>query len=64
MSAQSELGPNGVPAWKLYQMAGELAALAQLARDCAAMGPSRDLPRAVATLDRMRALLGGGVGED
>lgn len=63
MSVQSDLGPNGQPRWRIYQQARELRALAELALECAAKGPGGDLPRAVATLDRMRAVLGEGMGD-
>jgi hypothetical protein len=58
MSAQSDIGPSGPPAWRVVSLARELAALASLAGDCARQGPKQDLQRAVATLDRMRAILG------
>lgn len=64
MSAHSDLGPGGQPAWRMYQQARELAALAQLALECAAAGPRRDLPRVAATMDRMRAVLGTQHGDE
>ncbi len=64
MSVQSDIGPNGVPRWKVYQQARELSALADVAMECAAQGPRQDLPRALAQFDRMRAILGNGGGED
>lgn len=63
MSVQADIGPNGKPCWKIYQNARELAALAQLAAECAASGPRRDVQRALAQFDRMRAILGGGEGD-
>jgi hypothetical protein len=60
MSAFADIGPNGVPRWKLYQQARELAALAALAMECSGSGARQDLPRCVATMDRMRAVLGNG----
>ena len=61
MSVQSDIGPNGVPRWKVYQQARELQALADLALSCSATGPGQNLPRALAQFDRMRAILGEGV---
>ncbi|ABD25087.1 hypothetical protein Saro_0640 [Novosphingobium aromaticivorans DSM 12444] len=60
MSVQSDIGParGGVPRWKTYAQAREIAALAQLAMECAADTPRADLPRALAQFDRIRAILG------
>lgn len=56
---QSDIGPAiTVPRWKVQEQAREIAALAQAALDCAAAGPRGDLPRALAMLDRIRAVLG------
>lgn len=63
MSVHSDIGANGVLRWKVYQQAREIAALAELALECSAQGPGQNLPRALATMDRMRAILGGGTGE-
>ena len=64
MSAQSDIGPNGMPRWKIYQQARELGALSSLASDCARPGPQQDLQRAIATFDRMRAILGESRADD
>lgn len=61
MSAvQADIGPSrgGVPRWKVYADAREIAALVQVALDCAAAGPHADVPRALAQFDRIRAILG------
>lgn len=60
MSVQSDIGParGGVPRWKAYAQAREIAALAQLAMECASDTPQADLPRALAQFDRIRAILG------
>ena len=63
MSVQADIGPNGQPRWKIYQQARELAALAQMAAECAQSGPRQDVQRALAQFDRMRAILGEGAGE-
>ena len=58
MSIQSDLGPTVLPRWRVYKQARELAALAALAVELSIDGPRADVPRALATLDRMRAVLG------
>lgn len=64
MGVQSDIGPNGMPRWRVYQVARELQALAQLAVECSSAGVGQDLQRACSTLDRMRALLGTGQADD
>lgn len=58
MSVRDEIGPNLEPRWKIYAAARELSKLADLVVELSAKGPREDLPRARATLDRMRAVLG------
>lgn len=60
MSVQSEIGParGGVPRWKVYAQAREIAALANLALECSADTPKADVRRAMAQFDRIRAILG------
>lgn len=60
MSVQSEIGParGGVPRWKAYAQAREIAALVQVALECSADTPRADVPRALAQFDRIRAILG------
>lgn len=62
MSARDDLGPTMEPRWKVYATARELSTLADLAMELSAKGPREDLPRARATLDRMRAVLGDSSG--
>lgn len=64
MSVQSDIGPNGVPRWRVYQQAREIAALAAVALECSASGPRQDVARAMAQLDRIRAVLGHEGGEE
>lgn len=59
MSVHSEIGSTiKLPRWKAYAHAREIAALAQVALECAAEGPGSNLPRALAQFDRIRAILG------
>jgi hypothetical protein len=58
MSVQDDIGPSAVARWRVYRDARELQALAALACDLAADSPRADVRRALATLDRMRAILG------
>ena len=58
MSVQAEIGPSAAPRWRVYRDARELRALAELALDLSTEGPRADVPRALATMDRMRAILG------
>lgn len=60
MGARAELGPELPSRMEIYRVANELEHLARLARELASAGPRSDLPRAVSTLDRARALLGKG----
>lgn len=56
---QDDIGPTAPARWRVYAHARELQTLAGLAVELSAEGPRADLPRALATLDRMRAILGG-----
>lgn len=57
--AQDDIGPAiGTPRWRVYAQAREVAALAQVAMECAVAGAHENLPRAVAQLDRIRWILG------
>ncbi|MCT2398509.1 hypothetical protein [Novosphingobium mangrovi (ex Huang et al. 2023)] len=47
---------------QVYLLACDLGRLAQLAQELSSAGPGTDVPRAVATLERARDLLGGGDG--
>ena len=58
MSVQGEIGPSAVPRWRVYRDARELLAQAQLALELTTEGPRADVPRALAALDRARAVLG------
>lgn len=58
MSVQSDIGPSATPRWRVYRDARELHALASLAMELSSEGGRSDVPRALATLDRMRAILG------
>lgn len=60
MSGLSELGPVLPPRSVVYDRAHEIAALAQIACDCAVTGPGGDLARAVRLLGRIAALAGPG----
>lgn len=52
-------GPSiGTPRWKVYAIAREIGQLAELARECSMAGAGENLPRALAQLDRIRAILG------
>lgn len=57
MSAWSDLGPTAPTRMEVFATAFELIRLGTLARDLSSAGPGQDLPRAVATLDKARALL-------
>lgn len=57
MKAQADLGPQAMPAWRIYVIAREIEALAGIARECSRSGRT-DTPRALAQFDRIRALLG------
>ena len=56
--AQSDIGPTAPARWRVYAQARELQALAALAVELSADTRGCDLPRALGTLDRMRAILG------
>lgn len=58
MSAYDDIGPSAPPRMLVYLQAAELEKLARLARELATTGPQTDVPRAVKTLDKARALLG------
>ena len=58
MSVQAEIGPSATPRWRVYRDARELLVQAQLAVELATDGPRANVPRALAALDRMRAILG------
>ena len=58
MSVHVEIGASATPRWRVYRDARELAGLAQLALELSSEGPRADVPRALAALDRMRAILG------
>jgi len=59
MSAQEDIGPVGeMPGWKVYQLAGELRALATSAAFYACPGPRKDLGAARKALAQMQAILG------
>ena len=58
MTAYSDLGPTAPSRMEVYRTANELEHLARLARELSSAGPKADLPRAVATLQRARVLLG------
>lgn len=62
MNVQDDIGPTAPPRWRVRAMAREVLALAQTAIACTAEGPAENLPRALAQLDRMRAVLGVGPG--
>lgn len=63
MTVQSDLGPTAQPRWRVYQAARQAAALAQSAIELATEGPRCDVPRALAQLDRARAVILGLHGE-
>lgn len=58
MGVQSEIGPTAMPRWRVYAQAREVVALAELALELSAEGPACNIPRAMAQLDRIRAILG------
>ncbi len=58
MGAPADIGPVMPPRRVVYERAREVAALAELARDCAMAGPRCNLARSLAMLDRIRAILG------
>ena len=58
MSVHNDIGPSAIPRWRVYRDARELLAQAQLALELSGDGPRADVPRALAALDRMRAILG------
>ncbi|WP_408585939.1 hypothetical protein [Novosphingobium sp.] len=58
MTVQSDIGPSAQPRWRVYKLAREVQALAELARELSAEGPKCNVPRALAQLDRIRAVLG------
>ena len=60
MSGKGDSGPSVPPRGRIYDQARELQALAAIAVDCAGQGRAANLARAVATLDKMRAVLGPG----
>lgn len=64
MSAQTDIGPSGPGRWQVYARAKEVRALAELAVELSVSGPGQNLPRALATFDRIRAVLGEGFGSD
>lgn len=64
MSAYSEIGPTLPSRMEVCLVATELQRLAALARELTTPGPKLDLPRAIATLDKARALLADGPGDD
>jgi hypothetical protein len=57
MSVQSEIGPTAPARWRVYSAAREVSALAQSAIELAMQGPRCDVPRALAQLDRARAMI-------
>lgn len=62
MQAHGELGPRLPSRVDVYMQAAALLRLAELARECAAPGRASDLPRALRQFERMRAILGSGLG--
>ena len=58
MTAQTDLGPALPPRSTVHAMAVECQLLARIAIDCSLAGHRCDLPRAMAKLDQMRAVLG------
>jgi hypothetical protein len=58
MSVQTDIGPNAPPRWRVHLAAREVLVQAQIALELSADGPRTDLPRALAALDRARAILG------
>lgn len=60
MSARHDVGPVLPPRSLVHQQAVELRALATLAAELSGTGPTADLSRAVAQMERMRAILGPG----
>lgn len=63
MSVMKEIGPSAQPRWRVYRDARELQVLAALAVELSTQGPRADVPRALATLDRMRIILNAAVSE-
>lgn len=59
MTVQSDLGPTAQPRWRVYKAAREAGALVQSAIELAMDGPRCDVPRALAQLDRARAVIAG-----
>lgn len=57
MTVQSEIGPTAPARWRVYSAAREVSALAQSAIELAMQGPRCDVPRALAQLDRARAIV-------
>ncbi|MCW1985352.1 UNVERIFIED_ORG: hypothetical protein M2348_001084 [Sphingomonas sp. R1F5B] len=57
MTVQSDLGPTAPARWRVYNAARQIAALSQSAIELATEGPQCDVPRALAQLDRVRAMI-------
>ena len=65
MSVHSEIGPDvRTGRWEVYEAARKIAALAQIAAECASDGPRQDMPRARQVLARIRQLSGADLASD